>query len=287
MEIMELTRTSNEIVHSRLNEKMCFDIPEQDVIGSFIQIIGSALVESGQQVQGETTELRNKNVLIYAQLCASDILNNHSHLTVNEIRIAVKNGIRGRYGEYYGINPVSISKFLEGYQNSQERAAAIEAINRQKATKQLTEKAAATIQERFDMIKDGCIAAFETYKTKKTTLDLGNNRFLFLRKIGLLNLTPQEEKTLQVDAEHIVNLVQMSKAELSSNYLDAKLIIKSLKNQDEDYKTMVQIERRNKALELYFKNLITHEIELNDLFTEQYEELLSTYKATHNGYKRA
>jgi hypothetical protein len=257
---------------------MCFDLQEPALISNMVQIIGTAIVETGQQINGETPEEKNKNLSIYAQLCASDILNNHSHLTVNEIRIAVKNGIRGRYGEYYGINPVSISKFIAGFLQSEERAKAIKEINDMKETKQLSDKCEPTDREKNQQIKKASNQSFAQFKETGKLFDIANNRFLFLRKIGLLVLTDEEKKHLNLKAEMNVMNIEMGKAS-KTIYSEARKIIKSLKTQDKDFKASLQIERRNLGLKHYFSNLIEFEEELSYIFTERDEELFNNYKS--------
>ena len=51
-----------------------------------------------------------------------------SDLTVPEIEYAFKNGVFGRYGEYYGLSAISLYSFLEGFLKSEIKADATKEV---------------------------------------------------------------------------------------------------------------------------------------------------------------
>lgn len=54
-------------------------------------------------------------------------------LTVPELEYAFKNGVFGRYGEYYGLSAISLYSFLEGFIKSELKADATRAVRASKA----------------------------------------------------------------------------------------------------------------------------------------------------------
>lgn len=56
-----------------------------------------------------------------------------SDLTISEIEYAFKNGVFGRYGEYYGLSAISLYSFLEGFLKSELKADATKAVRLSKA----------------------------------------------------------------------------------------------------------------------------------------------------------
>lgn len=56
-----------------------------------------------------------------------------SDLTIPEMEYAFKNGVFGRYNEYYGLSAISLYSFLEGFVKSELKADATKAVRASKA----------------------------------------------------------------------------------------------------------------------------------------------------------
>lgn len=88
----------------------------------FVDIISAVFYSLGRDV--DDNDLSKLAELLSAEVCKSEF----SNLTVSEIRIALENGIRKDYGDYFGVNIVAFNQFLRGYISDQKR---IEAIKKQ------------------------------------------------------------------------------------------------------------------------------------------------------------
>ncbi|MDR0385607.1 MAG: hypothetical protein LBH60_05980 [Prevotellaceae bacterium] len=73
---------------------------------------------AGQAVDGNDLKVIVKEV-------AADLHKRYRGMTMEEVEYALNAGVRGDYGEYYGINVVSINKWLKAYYSSDERREAI------------------------------------------------------------------------------------------------------------------------------------------------------------------
>jgi hypothetical protein len=79
----------------------------------------AVLVQKMFLIAGQTPE--KKDITIICREVCADLRNRYKGMTLNEVDYAMNNGVRGEYGEYYGINVVSINKWLRAYYNSEER----------------------------------------------------------------------------------------------------------------------------------------------------------------------
>jgi len=55
-----------------------------------------------------------------------ELKSNYSYLTLEEVRIALENGVKKRFGDYYGLNVVSYIEWLDAYKKSDTRRKALE-----------------------------------------------------------------------------------------------------------------------------------------------------------------
>lgn len=115
------------------------------------------------------------------------IIQNYPSLRLQEIPIAFSNGIRKKYGEYFGLCVVSFEQFITGYLNSPERAELV------KETSKIIEvKTEPTDEDKFKTGKALCVELFEKYK-KSGQLGLSTIAvYEFLNGIGLIEKSYKE-----------------------------------------------------------------------------------------------
>jgi hypothetical protein len=114
------------------------------------------------------------------------IKHKYKHLRKDEIKIAFRNGVQGKYGEYFGVNFVSLSMFLEKYATSEERA---KAIIEQRPERLLE----APAQEPIDVMQ----RVKELYRDfKKTGIcdDIGNVAYDYLDAQAKIEFTPEQKR---------------------------------------------------------------------------------------------
>jgi len=87
-----------------------------------LKVFISGQVQLVFQIAGQTPE--KKDVLFICREVLKDVKTKYKALTLKEIEFAFASGVRGEYGDFYGINVASISKWLKAYYNSPERAEA-------------------------------------------------------------------------------------------------------------------------------------------------------------------
>lgn len=213
-------------------------------------------------------DLDSKDIAVMSQILEKDIRRSKlQNLTMEEVRYAVENGIRGEYGEYYGLNNVTLLNFLKAYSVSEQRAKALKVCNQ----KQLPEKASITDREKTQRIIQGIIQKFDDYKTTGRLYDFGNPGYDFLAKAGIINYTQERRDEFKamarkkLIAEETLNQT-IGNADARAEALKA---IENIKNDTEDKRVIAEAKRI--ALKDFFNNLI--------LMGEHIENLLKTQNA--------
>jgi hypothetical protein len=165
------------------------------------------------------------------------------NLTLDELQAAIHNGVRGKYGEVFGLSVIGVTKWLASYMTAMER---------QEGKKQLEKlkeeaKPEPTADEKFTIGKQLCIDLFEKFK-----------------KSG------QFDRTLLAVYEFCKYYDLIDKDYRKGIYQEAEELY--IKNKEiESALTMDLIKRRrlNKELELLKNN-----IEKNILTKDQYSDIL-------------
>lgn len=79
----------------------------------------TAGVSHSAMVRGQDLSLNGKAFI--ASEVYDEVFGRHTDLRVEEIPIVFRNGVYGRYGEYFGINALTIVGWFESYLSSDER----------------------------------------------------------------------------------------------------------------------------------------------------------------------
>lgn len=83
----------------------------------------TAGVSHSAMVRGQDISLNGKSFI--ASEVYDEIFSKYKTLSVEEIPLVFRNGVYGRYGEYFGINALTIVKWFEAYLESDERCNAV------------------------------------------------------------------------------------------------------------------------------------------------------------------
>lgn len=213
-----------------------------------------AFVDAGFTIQGG-----NHAMTILAESVADDLFTYFKTLSIKEAGLAIKNGIRGEYGEFMGINVKTCHQFFKAYQESFNRTEAL----RKQAMKDEPEQQP-TESEVNEIMKTACLSAFDKYKSTGELVDFGGSKFTFLKKIGLINLTPEryneifEQAKKQVKAESSQTLFKDGSTTTAG--VIANAVIKQI-----DTHEITKNAARLIALREYFDFLIENELKLIEM----------------------
>jgi hypothetical protein len=143
---------------------------ERTLKSSIAVIVQKLFAIAGQSPEKKDVEL------ICKEICA-DLQKRYKGMTLSEVDYALNAGVRGEYGEYYGINVVTINKWLRAYYNSDERKEAM----RSELFPELTlPQHVMTEEERRKVKVEMAVNAWKKAKNGEYVTDYGNVVYDFL-----------------------------------------------------------------------------------------------------------
>ena len=208
----DLTKSQLEIINARRSETVKSLIIENSALfyAEILKAFDLALMLAGHKK--EESDYFNQVKACSKALESNFNIGKYGSITVNELNIAVERGCSGQYGEFMGINYVTLNKFILGYVQEINEAITKQRLHEAnlKWDAQQEEKA---IKARKDYEKSfvGMIEADKAKKKKEPTKmvnDYGSQKFIQLQKEGTINLTEIEvtklkERTLLAYAKEV------------------------------------------------------------------------------------
>ena len=188
----------NEIVliKQALNSSKIMDESPDMAKKFLIGVITRVYIMAGQAASKEILEFMAN------ELC-KDLYCRFKGLTLKEVELALSNGAKGLYGEYYGINIRSFNQFLNDYVFSEERRTALEEENiRVDTKKQIAVKGTRTTEEIEQMDYTNALDLFEEYKRTKECPDYGNVVYNYLDRLGLIQFSVEEKWQMMDEARN-------------------------------------------------------------------------------------
>lgn len=192
------------------------------------------------------------------------IIKNYPSLRLQEIPIAFANGIRKKYGEYFGLCVISFEQFITGYLNSNDRAELVK-----EKSKLIETKTEPTEDEKALIYWNNLVNAWLTFKKDGSYNDHGNSVYTTLVNNGKINYSD----------EQMGDFMRMAKADLMKQYNplqhvgnpikagEFKAILSEIMNGG-DNNTRVKVAAKKIALNHFFGELFDMEMEIIDLFQD-------------------
>ena len=158
------------------------------------QLINMLQVEIARTaVRGGTTMSEN-DLRFTCEEIAQLINDDFGTIRIGELPIILRAGIYGKFGEAFGVNAVSVNKWIVAYVDSDCRKKAIQEIYRISAERQLPAKAPVTPQSEYASIRKMLGESYDGYLRGEEIYDLGCCRYKFLAQLGLLKPTNKMKK---------------------------------------------------------------------------------------------
>lgn len=209
--------------------------------------VGKAIMTAGQTVDPDEV-----------QFIASEIYDRceryYPYVTLEEIECAIKKGVYGDYGQYFGVNAKSCMHFVESYIKSEERRQAILKYESGKLLpepKRLTRREwKALIQKDYEHFSKGDLALI-VFTPKK---------FYLLKEIDFITITPERWEKWILRATEAIRYDKTVEARLKGNSdvaKEYKKIFETLETKGEiDDKEVIHIEV--KAMEMIYMEFLLH-----------------------------
>lgn len=244
------------VIDAQRNSPKILSMQIDDISVELSKVITKAYIDAGFQLPGKET------MLILSGSVADDLFTYFKTLTLKEAALAIQNGIRGEYGDFMGINVKTCHQFFKAYQDSFNR---IEAIRKQSLQNEPEDKL--TEAEIFEIMNEACRTSFTKYKETKELIDFGGAKFTHLKKLGLINLTPERYTEIFERAKHQVLKESSQKLFQDGSTTTAGVIANAVIKQIDTHEVTKNAARLI-ALREYFDFLIESEFDLSDLINE-------------------
>lgn len=171
---------------------MIADEPANNVHNFLALLTGKVQAIAGQVIESEIYDIT---------LCEleKDIRIKYQTLTLPEVEYALVKGAKGEYGEYYGLNMKTFTRWLNDYCFSPERLEAIR--QKTEAAKQIPAIATTSPAETLRQSVQKALDDFNAFRTMKRTIDIGCTTYYFLTRIELIRLSTDDKWRLFREAE--------------------------------------------------------------------------------------
>lgn len=206
-----------------------------------------------------------------------EVKRDYYHLTLEEVRICFKKGLKGDYGQVFGINVKTFYNWLDAYVTETK----VSAMKQLGILKTESEK----LKEVSDEEKkywhkkwlDSCIEAFEEYKLKGeiSFIDIRNNLYQYIRhKMRLVDLTSEETENIwnHANIEHKRKHTP-DKADTFAQRIDYRNVLDKIAIGDETENQKIKTLARRIALLKLFEKMKIANINFKERI-EEYENKL-------------
>jgi hypothetical protein len=197
-----------------------------------------------------------------------NIIARYPAIRINEIPEAIAQGIRGKYGEFYGLSVISFERFIEQYLLSDERVRAVKALPLPPGTKRVPTK-----DEQFALSKSNVLMALERKRAGKAISGMATSVYDFLDKLQLLQFGKDEKYDMMADAcrelvgELRFKLITAPAHERIALRSDAEAYTAALKGgalTDTQKQNIIRISKRL-ALDAFLQQVMLEELDLGGL----------------------
>ena len=198
-------------------------------------IIGGVYAQAGQSIDG-------KEIASMAGVLFRDLQTRFSMLTLHEVALAFDNGLRGDYGQFYGLSVLTFNNWLKAYRQSDDR---FKAIKRMENNKNALPPPGAEYGEQ--RMREMCLRYFEAYKQSGDPGIACVTVYQYLQKIGLIKQT----------VEYKLSVLNSLKGTIKKS--------NNLAVPDEIIENRQKCEAMRICLKRYFQELIDMNMELKDV----------------------
>lgn len=192
---LQLTKIPTDIDYAEMRTFIC-------------GIIMEAYQYCGQQMKGQTEQERVSELNYQTDHLLEDLQDvKLKRITLNEIKNAFRNGLKGEYGVYMGLNNKTYAFFLKSFVERK--------IVHYTPPKQIEAK---LTPEQIDKINEEALkVCFDIYKRKGEIIDRGSATFKYLWRIGKIRFDKEQGDKYLLKAD------QMELARLNAELANAKL----------------------------------------------------------------
>ncbi|WP_295792842.1 hypothetical protein [Mucilaginibacter sp.] len=246
-----------------LKQQMVNQLPKKDVFAVVLMSIAKAFIDTGTKEISEA----DRNYLVNE--LTGNIIKRYPAIRLNEIPEAIWQGVRIRFGEYYGMSLVTFERFIEQYLLSDKRTGLVKALPCDDAP-----KPAPDLQIQFETATENALRALQRKRDKKDVSAMSTSVYNFLDSIKLLSFTIREKNDMMADATREL-IEELKYKQLLVPYIERAAIKKDIEAYRDaitehtpvtaEQLTLVKMRAKKLALDAFLNNIILEGDDLGGL----------------------
>jgi len=205
-----LPANAQVVVRARFESPIISEMPKAQALVEIMNLISLCIAESGQRVQNEAQAKAFLTERVYEDCCT-----HFKQVRLNELKIALNEGVRGNYGQYMGINITTINKWIKEFLVSEYRKTSLDYFNllltQQKA------KVEPTPEERTKMLKNSCDEAYGAFLREGEMSGIASTLYIFMKKELNIKWTGLERKEIEDAANREFKMRLMEEGKFKIN----------------------------------------------------------------------
>jgi len=164
-------------------------VPKRDVFNAVLTGVAKAFAD----MNVKSVSAPDRDYMVNE--LTDNIIARYPAIRISEIPVAIGHGVRGRYGEFYGLSVVTFERFIEQYLLSEDRIRAAKEIVRDEVGRRIPSK-----EEQFATAKSNVMLVLKYKKCGKSFDSMAATVYDFLDRLGLLQFTRDEKYDMMADA---------------------------------------------------------------------------------------
>jgi hypothetical protein len=256
-----------------LKQEKVKNLPKRDLFNTVLANVAKAFADTN------TKEISNEDRNYLVNELTDNILKYHPAIRLNEIPEAIGQGVRGRYGEFYGLSVVTFLQFIEQYLFSEKRTGLVKECVIDEEPKPVPD-----LQTQFETAKYNALHALQRKKDKKDIAAISTSVYNFLDRLTLLHFTKNEKYDMMADATREL-IAELKYKLILSPYVERAAIKKDIEaytgvitehaGVNEEQFILVKMRAKKLALDAFLNNIILEEGDLAGLMEAKREVFLN------------
>jgi hypothetical protein len=258
---------TKDIYLANNNQKIRLIEDKNSLVRQIHAFVNMTIIDKGVNMEKDDINYIKKRV-------TDDIMKDFKGLSLEDVQLAFYYGVRGEFGEYYGINPITFYGWLKSYKNVLLPSVLKEVLP---LLPKVAEKEVEIDKKEFDITMLNNLCAYYSKLISGGVYDLfdiGNIYFSFMNRMEMINLS--EEEWVEINdlamgevkielSEQNKNLLNQGKSLHRINLSDAFKEIEAGENKT--YNSMLAIYSKRLALKKCLQKLAENKIDLLHILT--------------------
>ena len=258
---------TKDIYLANNNQKIRLIKDKNSLVRQIHAFVNMTIIDKGVNMEKDDINYIKKRV-------TDDIMKDFKGLSLEDVQLAFYYGVRGEFGEYYGINPITFYGWLKSYKNVLLPSVLKEVLP---LLPKVAEKEVEIDKKEFDITMLNNLCAYYSKLISGGVYDLfdiGNIYFSFMNRMEMIDLS--EEEWVEINdlamgevkielSEQNKNLLNQGKSLHRINLSDAFKEIEAGENKT--YNSMLAIYSKRLALKKCLQKLVENKIDLLHILT--------------------